>query len=99
MNYKILLLDSYDGFRQAAMEAQYEPTILPAYDANLDLVSRIKLLYLNGDYPDVIITRGAIATYLTPFFPNSIFSLASPDDVDFLSAIRKACAYGNRIPG
>ena len=101
MNYKILLLDSYDGFRQAAMEAcmelQYEPTILPAYDANLDLVSRIKLLYLNGDYPDVIITRGAIATYLTPFFPNSIFSLASPDDVDFLSAIRKACAYGNRI--
>lgn len=101
MNYKILLLDSYEGFRQAAMEAclelKYEPVILPAYSANFDLVTRIKMMYPNDDCPDVIITRGAIAPYLAPFFPNSIFSLASPDDVDFLNAIRKARVLGKHV--
>ena len=101
MEYKVLLLDSYDGFRLAAMRAckelKCDPTIIPAYDANPELVEKIKAFYQGDDYPDVIITRGAIATYLAPHFPNSVFSLASPDDIDFLYAIKKALAYGTRI--
>lgn len=102
MGYKVLLLDSYDGFRLAAMQAckelKCDPTIIPAYDANPELVEKIKAFYQGDDYPDVIITRGAIATYLAPHFPNSVFSLASPDDIDFLYAIKKAVSAGSAQP-
>ena len=101
MKSRILILDSYDGFRQAALQAclelQYEPTIIPAYNADLDLVARIKDISPGDSYPDVIVTRGALATYLTKYFPNSIMSLANPDDVDFFAAIKEALKCGDRI--
>lgn len=101
VEYKVLLLDSYDGFRQAATQACAElhckPIIIPAFDANVELVNRIKEIYPGDAYPDVIITRGAIATYLAQYLPNSVFSLASPDDMDFLHAIKESLCYGKRV--
>ena len=98
---ELLIVAGYCGMaetiRTVCRRLEVEPTILRWEYANDEFLLELQKRFQTGNVPDVIIARGALANMVERFFRGIVLIRAEPSEMDILTAVRKATAYGERI--
>lgn len=101
MEKKLVVLSPYKGFElqlnEIFDELNIHPLLIEGQDISNSLIDELNGLFKGDLYPYVIISRGAVASYINNMFKNTIVLRIEPDYFDIIDAINSAKIYGNRI--
>ncbi|MDD4503415.1 MAG: sigma 54-interacting transcriptional regulator [Clostridiaceae bacterium] len=101
MNKNLVVLIPYKGFESILYEIfeeiNFHPIVIEGQDLTDKLINELNQLYTNGLYPDVIISRGAIASHISKMFKNTVVVKVEPDYMDIIIAINNAKIHGDKI--
>lgn len=97
----LVILSPYEGFESQLSEILNEmnlyPTVIEGYNINDYLISKLNNLFTEYSYPEVIISRGGVASHISKIFKNTVIIRMEPDYFDIINAVNSAKIYGDNI--
>lgn len=101
MLQELVIVSVYDDLlkkiQDVCQHMKIDPVIIEWEQATKELVSHLSSIFEETRYPDVIISRGAVANLIETHFKSIVVIRAEPDDIDLLESLYQAKTRGTRI--
>lgn len=101
MDQELVIVSVYDdlmkNIKDVCQHMKISPAVVEWEQATIELINQLQDLFNRTCYPDVIISRGAVADLIETHFKNIVVIRAEPDDVDLIESICRAKAQGRKI--
>lgn len=101
MDKRLVILTPYVGFKKVLEEIleemEYSPIVIEGQNITVELINELESQFTNDSYPDVIISRGGVASHISKMYKNTAMVRMEPDYMDVITAIDAARKYGQKI--
>jgi transcriptional regulator with PAS, ATPase and Fis domain len=101
LDKRLVILTPYKGFEvvldEILEEMNYQPIVIEGQDITIELLNELESQFSDDAYPDVIISRGGVASHISGLYKSTAMVRMEPDYMDVMTAIDKARKYGRKI--